>query len=65
MIKALIFDLGNVVTSNVWHYHYAEKDREFEAYFGVTMNQFEKGWNTAWPQIEIGAISEDEFWRIF
>ena len=30
MIKALIFDLGNVVTSNVWHYHYAEKDREFE-----------------------------------
>lgn len=64
MIKALMFDFGNVVVSNVWHYDCPEKDKEFETYFGVTMEQFEKGWKVAWPLIETGKITEDEFWRI-
>jgi FMN phosphatase YigB (HAD superfamily)/aminoglycoside phosphotransferase (APT) family kinase protein len=65
MIKALIFDLGNVVTSNNWHYDCPEKDREFCSYFHVTMDDFEKGWEAAWPSMQTGKITEDEFWNIF
>lgn len=64
MIKALMFDFGNVVVSNVWHYDCPEKDKEFEAYYGVTMEQFENGWKIAWSQIKLGKITEDEFWKI-
>jgi epoxide hydrolase-like predicted phosphatase len=65
MIKALIFDFGNVVVTNNWHYNCPEKDQEFCNYFGVSMDDFEKGWNKAWPLIQIGDITEDEFWNIF
>jgi HAD superfamily hydrolase (TIGR01509 family) len=65
MIKALIFDLGNVVVTNDWNYVCPEKDREFTDYFGVTMADFKNGWDKAWPLIRVGKITEDEFWRIF
>ncbi|OGK62687.1 hypothetical protein A2334_00555 [Candidatus Roizmanbacteria bacterium RIFOXYB2_FULL_38_10] len=65
MIKALIFDLGEVVTSNAWHYRCPEKDREFCSYFKVTMEDFERGWLTAWPLYELGKVTEDEFWTMF
>jgi HAD superfamily hydrolase (TIGR01509 family) len=64
MIKALMFDFGNVIVSNVWHYDCPERDKAFETYYGVTMEQFEKGWKIAWSQIKIGKITEDKFWKI-
>jgi HAD superfamily hydrolase (TIGR01509 family) len=65
MIKALIFDFGNVVVTNDWNYICPEKDKEFTSYFGVTVDDFKKGWDIAWPLIRIGKISEDEFWKLF
>lgn len=65
MIKALIFDLGNVVVTNDWNYLCPEKDKEFTEYFGVTMTDFKKGWDKAWPLIRVGKITEDEFWTLF
>ncbi|MCX6732140.1 MAG: HAD-IA family hydrolase [Candidatus Roizmanbacteria bacterium] len=65
MIKALIFDFGNVVVTNDWNYICPEKDKEFTSYFGVTMQDFKKGWDIAWPLIRIGKITEDEFWKLF
>lgn len=65
MIKALVFDFGNVVVTNDWNYACPEKDREFTSYFGVTMNDFKKGWDVAWPLIRIGKVTEDEFWKLF
>lgn len=65
MIKALVFDFGNVVVTNDWNYTCPEKDKEFTSYFGVSMQDFKKGWDAAWPLIRIGKITEDEFWRLF
>jgi len=65
MIKALVFDFGNVVVTNDWNYICPEKDKEFTRYFGVTMQEFKKGWDVAWPLIRIGKITEDEFWKLF
>lgn len=65
MIKALVFDLGNVVVTNDWNYHCPEKDKAFTEYFGVTMADFKKGWDKAWPLIRVGKITEDEFWKQF
>lgn len=65
MIKALIFDFGNVVVTNDWNYTCPEKDREFTSYFGVTMQDFKKGWDAAWPPMRVGKITEDEFWKMF
>lgn len=65
MIKALIFDFGNVVVTNDWNYTCPEKDKEFTSYFGVTMQDFKKGWDAAWPLMRVGDVSEDEFWSLF
>jgi HAD superfamily hydrolase (TIGR01509 family) len=65
IIKTIFFDLGEVVLTNDWHYESPEKFAEYEAYFGITYNQMEKGWNKAWPLFQIGKISEKEFWRLF
>lgn len=65
MIKALIFDFGNVVVTNDWDYVCPEKDKEFTSYFGVTMQDFKRGWDAAWPLMRVGDVSEDEFWRLF
>lgn len=65
MIKALVFDFGNVVVTNDWNYTCPEKDKEFTSYFGVSMQDFKKGWDAAWPLIRIGKITENEFWQLF
>jgi len=65
MIKALVFDLGNVVVTNDWNYYCPEKDKAFTEYFGVTMSDFKKGWDAAWPLIRVGKITEDEIWKQF
>ena len=65
MIKTLVFDFGNVVVTNDWNYVCPEKDKEFTEYFGVTMQDFKKGWDAAWPLMRVGKVTEDEFWRLF
>lgn len=65
MIKRILFDLGEVVFTNDWHYECPEKFAEYTEYFGITYDQMEAGWVTCWPQYEIGKITEDEFWTLF
>lgn len=65
VIKTIIFDLGNVVMTNDWHDGIREKIREFSEYFYISHGDMERGWNTAWPKLKTGEITEEEFWRIF
>ena len=65
MIKAILFDLGEVVLTNDWHYDCPEKFSEYSKYFGITYDDMERGWNEAWPKYELGVISENKFWEIF
>src|SRR5438105_5059771 len=65
MIKVILFDLGEVVLTNDWHYECPEKFAAYSNYFGIIYDQMELGWNAALPLYELGKISEDEFWSIF
>ncbi len=65
LITTLIFDLGEVIVTNDWHYDCPEKFAEYSKYFGINYDQMETGWKAAWPEYKIGKISEDEFWQIF
>lgn len=64
-ITTIIFDLGNVVLTNDWHYDCPEKFQAYSDHFGITYDDMEKGWNAFWPQFCIGKITEDKFWRGF
>lgn len=64
-ITTLIFDLGNVVLTNDWHYDCPEKFQAYSDYFSITYDDMERGWNAFWPQFCIGEITEDEFWSGF
>lgn len=64
-ITTLIFDLGNVVITNDWHYDCPEKDDEFSNYFGITEDDMERGWDAFWPKFSVGKMSENDFWAGF
>lgn len=64
-IKIIIFDLGNVVLTNDWHYECPEKFQEYTGYFGITYDDMEEGWKAYWPDFSRGKSSEDEFWKGF
>ncbi len=64
-ITTLIFDLGNVVLTNDWHYDCHEKFQAYSDYFDITYDDMERGWNAFWPQFSMGKITEDEFWNGF
>ena len=64
-INTLIFDLGGVVLNNDWHDDNQEKFSLYSDYFGITYQQMERGWDAAWPEFQLGKITEDEFWKIF
>ena len=64
-IKAIIFDLGNVILTNDWHCDWPEKFKAFSGYFGITYDEMEKGWYAAYPDFKLCKISEEEFWKIF
>ena len=64
-IITLIFDLGNVVLTNDWHYDCPEKFQAYSDYFDITYDDMERGWNAFWPQFCTGRITEDEFWKGF
>ena len=63
--NTLIFDLGGVVLNNDWHDGNEKRYQLYSDYFGITYKQMEDGWSAAWPQFQLGKISEDEFWLIF
>lgn len=61
----IIFDLGGVLLNNDWHDGNQEKFKVFEETFGVTYDAMERGWDAAWPDYQLGKISETEFWNTF
>lgn len=63
MIKALVFDLGNVILTNDYPYNTPEELKEFCDYFGVTMDNSYSGFWVAFPDFALGKCSEDEFWK--
>lgn len=63
MIKAIIFDLGNVVLTNDYSYNTPEELKEFCDYFGATMDNLYLGFWAAFPEFALGKCSEDEFWK--
>lgn len=65
VINTLIFDLGNVVLTNDWHYSCPEKFKAYSDYFNIDCNDMERGWNAFWTQFCIGEISENDFWNGF
>lgn len=64
-ITTLIFDLGNVILTNDWHYYCPEKFQAYSEYFDITYDDMERGLNAFWPQFSTGKITEDEFWNGF
>lgn len=64
-ITTIIFDLGNVVLTNDWHDDCQEKFSEFAAFYEITADDMERGWQAAWPQFQIGKCTEREFWTQF
>lgn len=64
-VSTVIFDLGNVILTNDWHYDCPEKFQAYSDYFDITYDDMERGWNAFWPQFHIGTITEDEFWHGF
>lgn len=65
MISVIIFDLGNVVLTNDWHYDCPEKFQEYSDYFGITYDDMERGWKLFWSDFLKGKITENEFWKGF
>lgn len=64
-ITTIIFDLGGVLLNNDWHDGNRDKFEEYENIFGVTYDDMERGWDKAWPDYQLGKMSEDKFWKIF
>ncbi len=64
-ITTLIFDLGNVVLTNDWHYDCPEKFQAYSDYFCITHEDMERGWDAFYPSYRMGLITEDEFWKGF
>lgn len=65
MITHLVFDLGNVVLTNDWHFNCPEKDQAFSAFFHISSEDMERGWDAGWPAFSVGKTSEIEFWNTF
>jgi len=64
-ISTIIFDLGNVVITNDWHYDCSAKYQAYSDYYGITYDDMERGWTAFWPKFLVGKITEDEFWNGF
>jgi HAD superfamily hydrolase (TIGR01509 family) len=63
--KAIVFDLGNVVFTNDWHYDFPEKFAAFTQTFGVSEEAMEAAWRAHWPEFRLGKITEEDFWQRF
>lgn len=65
MLKAIVFDLGNVVFTNDHPYHTPEEVKEFCDYFGVTMDRLDLAFWSTFPDYTLGKYSEEKFWEKF
>jgi HAD superfamily hydrolase (TIGR01509 family) len=63
MIKALVFDLGNVVLTDDHPYNTPSELKEFCEYFGVTMDNIYSAFEASFPDYSLGRCSEDDFWK--
>ena len=64
MIKAIVFDLGNVVLTNDWH-HVEGFIEEFSRVFNLSEENMDHGFWNNWDEYKVGAISEEVFWERF
>ena len=60
----IIFDLGNVVLTNDWHFDCPEKDKEFSEAYGISSDEMDQAGNAFWPKYKMGLLTEDEFWEL-
>ncbi len=65
MMDVIVFDLGNVIFSNDWHYHKPERFEAFREAFEITDESMEAAWDVIWPEFKRGHITEEEFWQAF
>lgn len=63
-ISLLLFDLGNVLTSNDWHVKNQVLEKAFATIFHTTVEDLERGFQAAWDKFEMGHIDEDQFWNL-
>jgi putative hydrolase of the HAD superfamily len=61
----IVFDLGNVLFSNDWHYHKKDRFEAFSKAFGMSYEGMEAAWDVVWPKYKRGHITEEEFWEAF
>jgi haloacid dehalogenase superfamily, subfamily IA, variant 3 with third motif having DD or ED/haloacid dehalogenase superfamily, subfamily IA, variant 1 with third motif having Dx(3-4)D or Dx(3-4)E len=64
-IKAITFDLGNVVLTSDLVYHSPAEIKEFCDYFQVTTDNMQTGFSVSFPDFSLGKVTEDEFWTKF
>jgi len=64
MIKAIVFDLGNVVLTNDWHHGKGFID-ELSGVFNLSEKEMDHGFWNNWDKYKVGAISEEVFWDGF
>ena len=65
MIKAIVFDLGNVVLTNDHPYNTPTELAEFCQYLGTTMDNLDTAFEMSFPDYSLGKKTEDEFWEKF
>mgnify|MGYP001581105524 CR=1 FL=1 len=65
MIKAIVFDLGNVVLTNDHPYNTSMELAEFCQYLGATFDNLDTAFEMSFPDYSLGKKTEDEFWEKF
>src|SRR3989344_4552832 len=63
MIKAIVFDLGNVVLTNDHPYNTPEELIEFCEHFNASMDNLDTAFVISFPDYSLGKITENEFWE--
>ena len=63
MIKAIVFDLGNVVLTNDHPYNTPEELIEFCEHFSASMDNLDTAFVISFPGYSLGKITENEFWE--
>jgi HAD superfamily hydrolase (TIGR01509 family) len=61
-IKAIAFDLGNVVLTSDYPYNTPQELKAFCDQFGVTMDNMETAFSVSFDPFSKGQTTEDQFW---
>lgn len=62
-IKAITFDLGNVLLTNDYPYNTPAELTQFCDHFGVTLDNADTAFSEAFPPYSIGRTTEEQFWE--